>query len=480
MTRRRSAATAIEVTRRVGAIFENALDAIFLVDSSGRFVDVNAAAASMLGYPRAELARMRSSALIPAAFAERAAEIRRLFVERRRYEGEFQLRRKDGTLIHAELRAVGDILPGLNLAVARDVTARKQAEESAALARRRLEEAESVAHIGSWEWDLATGAIAWTLELYRLFGVTPRLFRPTYEGFLSLIHPDDRPFVDAACKGAARDGRDFSFDARVVRPDGDVRWIHSRGHAVHEAGGPANRMIGTAQDVTDRVRHEKVRRELVGRMIRAHEDERARLSRELHDGVGQALTALLVGLRRTEDAASLQEARIAARRQRELVAQTIDDLGRLARGLRPLALDDLGLAAALERYAGEKARTFGFEIEVGAGGLGRLPADVETALYRIAQEALANVGAHGRARRVRVAVTRADGEVRLVVTDDGRGFDLRRTRAAGLGLQDIRERAVLLGGRAEVRSRLKRGTTITVALPLPRPAGARSPRIGRS
>jgi signal transduction histidine kinase len=229
-------------------------------------------------------------------------------------------------------------------------------------------------------------------------------------------------------------------------------------------------MIGIAQDITDRKRDEQVRRALLKRLISIHEEERARISRELHDGTGQALAALLVGLRRTQDARSLKEVRLAIARQRELVAQALDELGRLARGLRPTVLDDLGLRAALERHTSDQAWLFGFQVIFDAAGLGRrrLPRAVETALYRVAQEALANAARHADARFVRITLERDRESVRLTVTDDGCGFEVGRVLEANgrLGLHGIRERAALVGGRAEIRSRPGEGTTVKVVAPL--------------
>jgi signal transduction histidine kinase len=315
-------------------------------------------------------------------------------------------------------------------------------------------------------------------------------FRPRYDSSLERVHPEDRAFVDGVCSQAVAEGRDYAWDARIVRPSGEVRFIHSRGHARRDADGKIDRMIGIAQDVTERTRDEQVRRALLQRLISVHEEERARLSRELHDGTGQALAALLVGLRHVEDASSLKAVRLAASRQRELVAQTLDEVGRLARGLRPTALDDLGLKAALERHASDQAWLFGVEITLDATGLGRrrLPREIETALYRGAQEAIANAGRHADARRVRIRIEREPQTVRLTVTDDGRGFDVARALEAHrrLGLHTIRERAELLGGRAEISSSPGQGTTVSLVVPVSAPPPARpratrrpSPRIRR-
>jgi PAS domain S-box-containing protein len=480
-----------ESRRRLAALFENALDAILLVDDEGRYVDANPAAAELLGYELHELLGLSAADVIAPGYEAQASVALRTFAERGRYVGDYRLRRKDGTIREAEFRSVANILPGLHLAIVRDVTDRKRAEEELRQSRRRLEEAEEVAHVGCWEWDLSTGDLTWTAEMYRLFGASREDFRPNYDSSLERVHPDDRAAVDAVCKKAVAEGRDYAWDARIVRPSGEVRFLHARGHAVRNAAGEIDRMIGIAQDVTERTRDEQVRRALMQRLISVHEEERARVSRELHDGTGQSLAALLVGLRHVEGAASLKAVRLAAARQRELVAQTLDEVGRLARGLRPTALDDLGLKAALERHASDQAWLFGVEITLDATGLGRrrLPREIETALYRAAQEAIANAGRHAEARRVRIRLERQPLAVRLTVSDDGRGFDVTRALEAHrrLGLHTIRERAELLGGRAEISSSPGQGTRVSLVVPVPAPPPTRpratrrpSPRVRRA
>jgi PAS domain S-box-containing protein len=465
-----------ESRRRLDALFANALDAILLVDHEGRYVDANPAAEELLGYTRGELLGLRSSALVPPDWRPHSEEVGRLFADTGRYSGDYRLLRKDGAVRDAEFRAVANILPGLHLAVVRDITDRKKAEEHLLRTTRRLVEAEEVAHVGSWEWDIATGALTWTDEHFRIMGLPPSPVAPRYEEGLAIIHPEDRPTAEAACAQAARDGGAFAFDVRIVRPDGEIRVVHSRGRAVRGAQGRVERLIGVAQDITDRKRNEQAQRALVRRLLTIQEEERGRLSRELHDGTGQALTALLVGLRHLAETTSIEEARLVASRQRELLAQTLDDVGRLARGLRPVTLDGLGLKVALERHAVDQSWRFGFEVSVDAFELGtaRLPGEIETALYRMVQEAVANAAQHARARHVHIALRSSGQSVTLVVSDDGQGFEVDRASVSGgLGLHTLRERAELLGGRCDLRSAPGQGTTVSIVVPLPAEAAAR-------
>jgi PAS domain S-box-containing protein len=453
--------------RRLDALFAAARDAILMIDDRGRYVDANPAALALLGYERDELLSMKSTDILPARGRTRLREDRRLFGQDGAYAGEYSLMRKDGTLVDTEFRAVANILPGLHLAIVRDVSDRKRADEELRRSRRVLEEAQEVAHIGGWEWDVVGNQLTWTRETFRIFGCTPESYRPAFATVMALIHPDDRAGVEEVNERARRGGKDFAYDARILRPGGGMRWIHARGHAERNSARQVVRVMGIVQDITERRASEDLRKRLVDRLISAHEQERSRISRELHDGPGQSLTALLVGLRGIEDAQTLAGARLSAARQRELVAQIMDELSRLARGLRPTVLDDLGLLAALQ-LASDQAGLFGFEVTLEAKDIGRLPTEVETTFYRVVQETLTNAARHARARLVRIKVERRRDEARLTVTDDGCGFDVDRVLGGGvhLGLHGIRERAELLAGKADIQSKPGEGTTIMVTVPL--------------
>jgi signal transduction histidine kinase len=216
-----------------------------------------------------------------------------------------------------------------------------------------------------------------------------------------------------------------------------------------------------AIDLSERVATDALRRVVAGQEL-----ERKRLARELHDETGQALTSILLGLKGIEEARDEAEARRSALALRELVVSTLHDVRRLAVELRPKALDDFGLVPALERLAETFAEQTGLEVHVQAAlGDSRLTSEVETALYRIVQEALTNVIKHANARTLSVVLTRkADGVV-VVIEDDGQGFDPGADRDKGLGLLGMQERIALVGGRLSVESG-ERGTTVVAEVPV--------------
>jgi signal transduction histidine kinase len=211
----------------------------------------------------------------------------------------------------------------------------------------------------------------------------------------------------------------------------------------------------------------RVARDALRRVVAAQEQERRRLARELHDETGQALTSILLGLRTVEQAGGEQEVRAAVAEVRELVRSTLQDVRRLAVELRPKALDDFGLVAALERltesFTEQTGIAVGFESLLPAA---RLTPEIETALYRIVQESLTNIVKHAQAHSVSIVLGRKSDTVSVIVEDDGVGFDPDRPREGGLGLIGMRERVSLIGGRLTIESRPGAGTTFVAEVPV--------------
>jgi signal transduction histidine kinase len=219
--------------------------------------------------------------------------------------------------------------------------------------------------------------------------------------------------------------------------------------------------VAVAVDLSERVARETVRR-----VLDAQELERRRLARELHDETGQALTSMLLGLKAIRGAADDEEAEKAETELRELIVDALRDVRALAVELRPAALDDFGLVPALERLAETFAERSGIATAVQAAlGQERLPADTETALYRLVQEALTNVVKHAAATSVNIVLTRRADGVSAVIEDDGQGFDQSSIRDDSFGLVGMRERLALLDGTLTVESRPGSGTTLLAYVP---------------
>jgi two-component system sensor histidine kinase UhpB len=241
-----------------------------------------------------------------------------------------------------------------------------------------------------------------------------------------------------------------------------------------------DRLIATFNGMLDRLAaHEEQLRRLPRGILQAQEEERRRVARELHDEAAQALTSLLVRLRLLERSETPEAAREHVQELRRLTAEALDQVRRVALELRPTILDDLGLVAALGWRVDELNEDPSIEASLEVRGVvERLPQEVELVLYRVAQEALANVARHSRARHARVVLSSAAGGITLQVTDDGTGFDPEEAAVSiaephGLGLLGIRERLALVSGTLAVQSKPGEGTCLTASVPLPQDAPAR-------
>ena len=210
--------------------------------------------------------------------------------------------------------------------------------------------------------------------------------------------------------------------------------------------------------------------EMSSQVLTAHEAERKRIARELHDDTAQALTSIIVRLRLLERTAHDKEVLKNVEELRELTVGALDSVRRMSMDLRPAALDDLGLVPALHAYAERFSENWPIKVTVVVEGLRRrLPADVELVMYRVVQEALTNVAKHSSASLARVSLSRSRNEVTLRIQDNGVGFALAgktQSNGTGLGLFGMQERLALVGGEVTIESVAGQGTTITARVPV--------------
>ncbi|QPC84473.1 HAMP domain-containing protein [Phototrophicus methaneseepsis] len=217
---------------------------------------------------------------------------------------------------------------------------------------------------------------------------------------------------------------------------------------------------------------EQLLTQLLTKVVSAQEEERQRISRELHDETGQALTSLLVQLKILERCNTIEDARASVEDMRQRTARTLQEVRRLAADLRPAALDDLGLISALEGYIYEYANKTGLNVDFQTSHLEdvRLPHDVETLLYRVIQEALTNIARHANAHQVTVHIHQEHNLILATVQDNGCGFnvpDVLNSGERGLGLLGMQERVQLLGGQFKLESQPGNGTQVFIELAVP-------------
>ena len=300
--------------------------------------------------------------------------------------------------------------------------------------------------------------------LKEVMGSSFRRFLPAENraALLPLLNP-------AAQSGAKIQVSLLAGDGSQMRAQISVRSLAKHGSSRATIG-----MVVT--DLTEAQRTEERLRALTHRVVQVQEAERRRVARELHDHITQLLCALLVRCQSLADKIPARDRAVKAEavQLRALLGQAAEAVERISRNLRPSVLDELGLAAVLRHTTAEFAARTGLSLKLACAPLpARLPADTELALYRILQEALANVELHARAGHVTISLGLLNGMVQLTITDDGLGFDParplpKRKGKGGLGLLSLRERAYALGGTLEVKSAPARGTTIRAQLPIAR------------
>lgn len=351
-----------------------------------------------------------------------------------------------------------------------DVTAKKLAEEKLRLSEACLAEGQRLTHTGSWAWNMSTGELFWSEEHFRICGLDPERERPSC-ATMHWIHPGDRTMVRETFEKAIREKTDFELDGRVVWADGTVRYVHKLGHPVLNRAGDLTGYVGTILDTTERKQQEEARNGLVRRLFAAQEEERGRIARDLHDDLGQHVSALglklsaLRGEHGEYEGLGVQLASLEA-----IVKQLDSHINMIAWQLRPASLDDFGLGAALSSYVERWSAYVGVRTEVHVEEIAAslLTNEHETALYRIVQEALNNVAKHASARNVVILLQSRSDQVWLIVEDDGVGFEPDRALGARdkrLGVVGMRERASLFGGTLDVESNLGHGTTVVARIP---------------
>jgi len=348
-----------------------------------------------------------------------------------------------------------------------DITKRRQAEEALIASEQRVSLAADAANLRCWVHDLVTDQMWATQTGRNVLGWWPS--RPlTFEQFMERVHPDDRQSVRRAVQRSREDRSDYEAEYRLVVPGGGTRWVAARGRREFDRDGKPLRMRGVTIDITKRRQAEEAARELSGRLINAQEEERSRLARELHDDVTQRLALLAIDAGRGERNLPSAAGGTAMRAMRESLIRLSEDVHALAYRLHPSILEDLGLIEALKTECERFGRVASIPVDLKAQEVpDPLPHAVALCLYRIAQEALRNVGRHARASAVQVSLRRLDGGVQLAVRDNGAGFDPAQQRdRPSLGHASMRQRVYQLNGELEVESAPGHGTTVLAWVPL--------------
>ena len=345
---------------------------------------------------------------------------------------------------------------------------RRRIESELAITSDRLRLAVEAGKSVGWSADLRTGRNRLFGDLQTMYGIPAYNYNGYFGEFRKYVHPEDRERVEAALAEAKEKREPYVADYRVVRPDGEERWISARGKYYYARDGEVERMLGMAIDVTERKLAEQALKSLSGQLISAQEEERSRIAREIHDDYQQRLAMLSIDLE--EVAQSVGDDSEASCQLRELwnrVGELGSDLHSLSHRLHSSTLDNLGLVPALRALCAEfqdyHSIAVNFVDENVPRGISR---EVALCLFRITQEALQNVNKHSHADSAEVRVEGLEQKIHLSVSDHGSGFDPKaNSRDAGIGIRSMEERVKLVGGQFAIHSRPEEGTRIDVWVP---------------
>jgi PAS domain S-box-containing protein len=489
-------------------LIETAQEGVWLLDAAGNTAYVNQRMAEMLGYTRAE---MLGRPFYDFMDDRARAEARVLFERRRqgvREQHDFRFQRKDGS----DLWTIVSTTPLYDehsqfigaLGMITDITARRQAEEALRASQHQLHQI--IEHLPvavfavdgegkpRYENRLARELLGKRIEDLNGDARVGRLSR-YYQAYLAgtdQFYPIDRAPLAQALAGKCT----TVDDMEIRRPDRTIP-LEVSAAPITDAAGNVVLAIAVFRDISERRQTEAERqrlfdevqanqqrlRALSQRLLELQEAERGHLARELHDEIGQALTAVKINVQAAQRQATLEEAAPLLADSIDLVERVLQQVRDISLNLRPALLDDLGLAAALRWYVDRQTRRAGIVARVVTDLLDEpLPDGLAITCFRVVQEALTNILRHAQARHVNILVAHQGQELILTVSDDGCGFDADATfhsaaDHATFGLLSMQERVELAGGRLTIRSTPGEGTEVRVALPLH--GGRKRTREGR-
>ncbi len=343
-------------------------------------------------------------------------------------------------------------------------------EEKIRASESRLAEAQKIAHLGNWDWHIQTNKLYWSEEIYHIFGVSRHEFDATYDAFLSLVHPDDKIFVQDSVTLALSMRQHYNIVHRIILKDGSTRFVHEQAKTSYDSDGRAIIMVGTVQDITEIKRIEEELRALSRRLVEVQENERRTIARELHDEIGQSLTALKMLLAQASHQTTNNNVN-ALNEAKNVVSDLMQQVREMSLNLRPSMLDDLGLLPSLlwhfDRFSSQTRIQIRF-VHDGLQSSGhKLPPEVNTSAYRIVQEALTNIARYADTDKADVDIRFHNDTLYIKIEDKGRGFSFSELQArTSTGLSGMRERVNLLNGKLTMESSPGEGTRIYVELPV--------------
>ena len=467
---------------RYRSIVETSKHWIWAIDQHGRHTYSNRSVEAILGYKPEEVLGLNTYELIHEE--DRASvreEISRRIAGKRGWSNlVLRWRHKDGSYRYLESSAVPIIDEAGTLTGFRgsdyDITERRRMEEELRKSGTVLQEAERIAQVGGWEWDVRTNRCTLSRGWQQIHGL--RKSELSLEQLIQVAHPDDRPLVKKAFQDAVDGVSPYNVEHRIIRQDtGEERVVRARREVVFDASGKALRMYGVSQDITERKkaeeelhRYQEKLRSMAALLAIAEQRERRKIAQYLHDEIAQSLIVTRMKIDSVRESGRPEEVQSTLEDVFSALTGVIKNTRNLTFELSPPVLHELGLAPAIEELAERMSKEHGTVIDHNALAQPKtLAGDVQVLLYQAVRELLMNVVKHSGATRAGITMGDYEGTLRVTVEDDGRGFDTEEKSLShddsGFGLFSLRERLQHIGGALEVESKPGEGTKVTVTVP---------------
>lgn len=462
-------------------LYQHSAVGMAVCDLAGRYVSVNAATCSFLGYSSAELLARTYMDVTHPDDVGRNIELRDTLINHcgETFQVEKRYLHKSGGIVWAltVVSVVRDATgqPLYTIGQMLDISRLKHTEQALRQSRESLANAQRIAHIGDWEWNIASNEFSWSDEIFRIYGIERGDTGVDYEFFMARLPDSDQSWVRKTILDALRHHQTYAYDHRIVAEDGSIKVVHEIGTIFRDEHGQPARIVGTVQDITERYQYEQTVLDYRNQIqkLAAHDNllieaERKRIAHEIHDEIGQLLTVLKIDMQLCR--AAIPDEALLHRRTEDmlkLIEQTIASVRNITHNLRPPALN-LGLAAALEWLVQDVGRRTGMRFVLNSDTSERAIDDqTATAAFRVAQESITNIIRHAGASEVLIALALKGANLLLEIADNGCGFDVDAAfRRGGYGLLGMRERIAALGGRLDIESDVETGTTVRIALPV--------------
>lgn len=468
-----------ESQQRYRSLFEGSRDAIFISDPVGRILDANDAAEQMTGYSKSDLIRKQIDHLNIDIDQRGYKEYYNRALAGDTQSIEATLQRKDGELVFTELSSKVVTLDGIRCihTAARDITARKEAE--AALRRSEAKYRELVQNANSMivRFDTQTRFTFFNEYAQEFFGYTEEeiLGRKISETIL--------PEYDSAGVSLYNRMKNFftqpeqykNIALENVRRNGERVVVAWTNRPIRGAEGKIVEFLSVGVDMTERRHARQMIQTLTHELIKAQENERHKIARDLHDHIAQDLSSLKIGLQTLSGngAPNNEEHQKQKDKLIQILQRSISEVRNLAYDLRPPGLDQFGLVRTIFTYCEDFAQTNNLKIDFIAAGMDDLSLDddIQINLYRLIQEALYNIKKHAQCRGATIRLVASSPNIMLRIIDDGQGFDVQSWRSKShkekrMGLQSMVERVGILNGTIDIRSQPQKGTAIFITIPI--------------